>query len=249
MKFCFISDTHSKHDEIIIPDGIDVLIHSGDISTRGYKTEVISFLNWFSQQKAKYKIFIAGNHDFFFDYNWKAKTLKGQERHNHIITSQKEIKELLNGYSNVIYLNDSNINIEDFKIHGSPVQPWFHSWAFNRMRGEEIQKHWDLIPKNTDILITHGPPTNIGYLDLTIRDRQHVGCKDLSETIAKIKPILNVHGHIHEGYGVFQGEIIENDIINPITFINASSLDIHYEAVNKPIVLEIVNKKIISIIS
>ena len=37
-------------------------------------------------------------------------------------------------------------------------QPVFCDWAFNLERGEPLQKKWDLIPEDTDILITHGPP-------------------------------------------------------------------------------------------
>jgi len=51
--------------------------------------------------------------------------------------------------------------IEDLKFWGSPVQPEFFNWAFNRERGEDICKHWDLIPDDTDILITHGPAFGI----------------------------------------------------------------------------------------
>lgn len=256
MKICCISDTHSQHNEISHwlkneNNSIDMIIHSGDVSTRGYKAEVKSFLDWFSSLNFKYKIFIAGNHDFFFDYNWKAQTLVGKERHNHIIASQQEINEILNQYPNIIYLNDSGIEIEGLKIFGSPVQPWFHDWAFNRMRGEDIQKHWDLIPENTDILITHGPSSDVGYLDLTLRGHEKVGCKDLSKTIASRLKNLIFHqfGHIHEGFGIFQAEILNNDNIQPITFINASSLNVNYESVNKPIIVEIIDKKIISIIS
>tara|TARA_Y100000296_G_C5174834_1_gene259491 strand:- start:2061 stop:2591 length:531 start_codon:yes stop_codon:yes gene_type:complete len=56
------------------------------------------------------------------------------------------------------YLNDSSITIDGIKFWGSPIQPWFHDWAFNRKRGNEIRKHWELIPTNTDVLLTHGPP-------------------------------------------------------------------------------------------
>ena len=37
-------------------------------------------------------------------------------------------------------------------------QPVFCDWGFNLMRGQPIQEKWDLIPDDTDILITHGPP-------------------------------------------------------------------------------------------
>ncbi|PQJ82612.1 metallophosphoesterase family protein [Polaribacter glomeratus] len=101
------------------------------------------------------KIFIAGNYDFFF------------ERAHRDIIKNKIPK-------NVIYLNDSGCEIADLKIWGSPVQPEFYNWAFNIECGKEIKQHWDLIPKNIDILITHGPP--YGILDKTTRN-DLVGCE------------------------------------------------------------------------
>jgi len=57
-------------------------------------------------------------------------------------------------------VQDSSINIEGIKIYGSPWQPSYHDWAFNLERGEAIRKKWDLIPGDTDVLITHGPPAS-----------------------------------------------------------------------------------------
>jgi len=56
MKIVFISDTHSRHYHVDIPNG-DMLIHAGDFSSRGTAHEVINFLNWFSNQPHKHKIF------------------------------------------------------------------------------------------------------------------------------------------------------------------------------------------------
>lgn len=41
-------------------------------------------------------------------------------------------------------------------------QPVFCDWGFNLERGEPIKEKWDLIPDDTDILITHGPPIGEG---------------------------------------------------------------------------------------
>ena len=115
----------------------------------------------------------------------------------------------------------------EVKIYGSPWQPWFHDWAFNRLRGDQIQKHWDLIPENTDILITHGPP--FGALDATISGN-HVGCENLAEVIEKIRPKLHVFGHIHEGHGIVDR--------NGTVFVNASVLDFSYRYTWDPYVLD-----------
>lgn len=216
MRVVCISDTHTLHNKVILPKG-DMIICAGDISSRGYKIEIQQFLDWYSQTDYKYKILIAGNHDFWFDTN-STKTTQG------------DIEELLSQYSTITYLNDSGIEIEGLKLWGSPVQPWFFNWAFNRQRGEDIKKHWNLIPKDTEILITHGPPFNHG--DKLLHNGEKVGCKDLSETI---KTLLNlkthIFGHIHEGYGVTQE--------NNIQYINTSCCTVNYHCINKPIVFDI----------
>jgi predicted phosphodiesterase len=40
VKIVCISDTHSKHNKIVLPDDADILIVAGDISTRGRVKEI-----------------------------------------------------------------------------------------------------------------------------------------------------------------------------------------------------------------
>lgn len=208
MKVVAISDTHCLHHALKLPKG-DMLIHAGDVSRSGSAAQISDFVHWFAKQDFKYKIFIAGNHDRFFER-------KREERINEMIPE------------NVIYLNDTNVVIEGIKIHGSPVQPWFFDWAFNRQRGEEIDKHWQLIPDDTDILVVHGPP--YGKLDRIIGG-ELVGCEMLMKKIDEIKPKKVIFGHIHECYG----ELTENDV----HYINASVVNRSYRLANKPIEFEI----------
>ncbi len=207
MKFVIISDTHGQHKNLTLPKG-DVLIHAGDVSIRGEEKECIDFLNWFSECDFKYKIFIAGNHDFFFEK-----------------TPENILEKLIP--ENVIYLCDSGVEIENIKIWGSPITPNFFNLAFNSGRGESIAKHWELIPSDTDILITHGPV--FGKLDKTKRG-ENVGCEDLLNTIDKIKPKVHICGHIHEAYGQIN--------TSTTNFINASVLDEKYKLKNAPITFE-----------
>ena len=176
MKVTAISDTHGKHKQLKLTGG-DLLIHSGDISSFGNKEEISCFLEWFSKQKYKYKIFIAGNHDFSFENQF-----------DEIIIPD-----------NVTYLNDSGIEIEGLYIWGSPITPTFYNLAFNRDRGKEIEYHWNKIPVKTDILITHGPP--YGILDET-ETHFNTGCKNLLEKIGSINLKYHIFGHIHEASGI-----------------------------------------------
>jgi len=204
MHFTLISDTHGFHDRLQLKGG-ETLIHAGDVSKTGTMDEVVDFLKWFSQQDYKHKIFIAGNHDFFFE------------------DCEQELLEFIIP-ENVTYLNDSGIIIDGIKIWGSPVQPRFFDWAFNRDRGEDIQKHWDLIPKDSEVLITHGPP--YGILDLTTNNL-NVGCEALLSTMDRLNIKLHVFGHIHEAHGEQQ--------LKGTQFVNASVLDEKYNLCFDPV--------------
>ena len=208
VKFVAISDTHCRHHNVKLPKG-DVLIHAGDVCYKGNKEEVVDFLRWFDRQDYAHKIFIAGNHDFFLE---KAKSA--------------EIQGLIP--KDIIYLNDSGTTVGGINIWGSPITPWFYNWAFNRHRGEEIQKHWNLIPSNTDVLLTHGPV--LGIHD-TVINGEHVGCRDLLQKVKEIKPRVHICGHIHEGFGVTKKFDVK--------FINACVLNESYELVNSPVVFEV----------
>lgn len=209
MKILFISDTHGQHRKLKNLPEADMLIHAGDISKRGEDYEVEDFIKWFSVQNFQYKIFIAGNHDFYFE--------------NETIT---RIQKMLP--ANSYYLCDTGITIEGINFWGSPITPTFFNWAFNRDRGKEIAKYWSKIPKNTDILITHGPP--FGILDQT-KAELNVGCEDLLKKVKLIKPKYHLFGHIHEAYGGYQNA--------HTTFYNGSTLDENYTMTNKPIIIEI----------
>ncbi len=207
MKIVAISDTHGRHHQLQLPDG-DLIIHAGDISMKGMKVEIEDFLNWYSGLDYKHKIFIAGNHDFYFEDR-----------------PAPEIEAMIP--DNVIYLQDNAIEIEGLTIWGSPITPWFYDWAFNRQRGEEIKKYWDAIPDNADIVITHGPM--FGALDRT-RTGYLVGCEDLYNRLMEVKPKYHICGHIHEAYGM--------RIKDGIECINASVLDLNYNLVNDPILFK-----------
>ncbi|MEN9611408.1 MAG: hypothetical protein RLZZ628_2222 [Bacteroidota bacterium] len=207
MKIVFISDTHGKHDELKLPNG-DMLIHAGDVSSRGTLPQMQLFLDWFEKQPFKYKIFIAGNHDFL------------AEREPNLFESLIP--------KNCIYLKNNGIEIEGIYIWGSPITPWFYNWAFNRHRGQPIAKYWDMIPKKTDILVTHGPP--FGILDETVTGFK-VGCEALEQKIKDLQLKIHVFGHIHEASGVKK--------VGETTFINASVLDINYKLCHPPVVQEI----------
>ncbi len=179
MRIVCLSDTHSLHEEVSVPDG-DILVHAGDFTERGSLEDVDAFNAWLGRLPHRHKFVIAGNHDFCFE--------QAPEQARSRLT-------------NAIYLEDSGAVAEGLHIWGSPWQPRFFDWAFNLDRGEPLARKWALVPDHTDILITHGPPH--GWGDTTSRGAD-VGCEELAARIWTVAPRLHVFGHIHEGYGRMQ---------------------------------------------
>jgi Icc-related predicted phosphoesterase len=208
VKIVCISDTHLAHTKhhIEVPDG-DVLIHAGDATFNGTHVEVAAFSDWFASHPHRHKLFVPGNHDRGF-----------------------EIAEgLMRRYLDpgITYLRDSGVEIDGLKFWGSPWQPEFCSWAFNLPRGKRLAEKWAMIPDNTDVLITHGPP--MGVLDRVWMDG-HVGCKDLMNRVLQVKPALHVFGHIHVGYGIKK--------VGDTIFANAATCNQDYRPINAPLVIE-----------
>lgn len=212
MRIVAISDTHGLHGQLPkLPDG-DVLVHAGDFTYDAGQAALRSFLRWFESQPHKRKVFIAGNHDWAFEkWNGPARAM---------------VKELA---PSADYLEDSGVEIDGIRFWGSPYQPEFCGWAFNRKRGPEIAHHWAKIPNGTDVLITHGPPK--GILDISGFDNESCGCADLLEAVNRIKPKLHVFGHIHHGYG--------QKVIDGTTFINASICNERYQPINNPWIMNL----------
>lgn len=217
-KICLFSDTHTKHMHVEIPE-CDIAIFAGDMSYRGREYEVVEFFSWYaSQNQAKHKIAIAGNHDLCFDPT---------KRNPSGIPGW--VEDLYHEFPEVSYIENESIEVEGFKIWGSPITPDFYPqyWAFNRPRGEAISKVWKSIPTDTDILITHGPA--FGHLDYV--DGMSVGCEDLRYRIEEIKPKLFVCGHIHGGAGIKE--------VNGTIYANAAVLDDNYDHAFGPLVIEL----------
>lgn len=209
MRIVCISDTHSMHRQISVPEG-DLLIHAGDCLGAGTLEELEDLDRWFSELPHAHKILIAGNHDWCFqDEPAEARELV---RHAH-------------------YLQDSPLELGGFKFWGSPWTPVFFNWAFNLERGEALAERWARIPDDTDVLITHGPPA--GILDRVDPPVGSVrpGCEALTARVTQLVPRLHIFGHIHEDYGQVQ--------IGNCLYINASTCNGSYQPLNAPVVIDL----------
>ena len=173
MRLLHLSDTHNRHHELVNLPPADVIIHSGDVSMAGTPKEVMDFIEWFGSLDYKYRIFIAGNHDF---------CLAGKD--------PRRIRKFLP--ENCFYLYASGVELESVKFWGIP---YFMSDEFITKKYFAVL---DAIPSDTDVLITHHPPYEI----LDFSGNIHSGCLDLLQKILEIKPKYHLFGHIHDAYGI-----------------------------------------------
>jgi Icc-related predicted phosphoesterase len=183
LKIWHIGDTHTYHNLLKIPEGIDMVIFSGDCSNPrdpyNNEPEVRDFIDWFSELPIKHKIFVAGNHDSSIekglvikeDFNWKG----------------------------IQYLENTHITIEGIKIFGSPHTPQFGQWSFMKER-PKLDRIWrKAIDDDSDIIVVHGPPK--GMLDLSYdraNNLENCGDKSLMNKVLVVKPKLMLFGHIHD---------------------------------------------------
>lgn len=206
-KIAAMADSHNKHNKVTIPP-VDMFIHAGDWSGMGRESETRNFAKWLNKLDARHIVVVPGNHEVEFEQGLPS-----------------SLNWILEECPRAHILIDQSVVIEGVKIHGSPITPWFHDWAWNRSIREDgmvykaprfggggsvfkqiptIMPHWDLIPEDTDILVTHGPPYQIldelVFADGTPKG-EHVGCHHLLERIKKVKPDIHIFGHIHCGHG------------------------------------------------
>jgi predicted phosphodiesterase len=209
VRLVIASDTHQRHLEFELPDG-DVFIHAGDFTMSGSLGKIEAFGKWIRALPHARKIVIAGNHDQAFE---------------HFPVHAR--KALGDGRDGLTYLQDAGLTIDDVAFWGSPWQPAFMDWAFNLPRGVPLARKWNLIPERTDVLITHGPP--MGILDTV--NNENLGCADLRDRVQHVRPKLHAFGHIHEGSGI--------EVLDGITFVNASICDGDYRVTNPARVVDI----------
>jgi len=218
MKLCLISDTHGLHDAVVVAE-CDTLIHAGDCCNGGSMSDLKRFAKWFEKQPAKHKVLVAGNHDRCFE---KYPELARDAFKRHCPSG--------------VYLQDSEVNVEGLTIWGSPWQPEFNNWAFNKPR-DRLKPYWDMIPDNVDILVTHCPP--FGFLDSnTARydSRTKFGCRDLKDAMYRVRPLVHAFGHIHGGYG--KNIYVDDDGHKTLLF-NCSICTEGYYPTNQPHILDL----------
>lgn len=181
MKIWHISDTHMNHGQLQVPDGIDVVVHSGDASNwldpYRNESELRAFIDWFATLPIPTKVFVPGNHDTSLERGLITRDLIEHRKIHLLINEEREIGGL--------------------RFWGSPFTPRYGSWSYMKDRGT-INRIWEHIPEGIDVLITHGPP--YGVLDATYNHQNKVelvGCSALAKRVTKVEPRFMLFGHVH----------------------------------------------------
>lgn len=234
MRIGVTSDLHGILPEV---EPCDVFLICGDIlplnvqtnSKKSYKWLVNTFVPWAIKQPCKHIVFIAGNHDFWFEnhgaeepdmYNMFHKPTDGKliYLHNKAWEYEHEVEPWV---------------YKKYKIFGTPYCKMFGNWAFMR-EPETLERLYERIPSDCDILISHDAPKMLGLGE--IHDGawagENAGNPQLADEIMRKQPKYNFCGHIHSGVHELQD-------FNGMKFANVSLVGEDYEVHHKPLYLNV----------
>jgi len=219
MRILFISDTHTLHEKLVIPQ-VDCIIHCGDEANSQQEhwneDESRKFFKWYSSLPIDRKIFVPGNHSTAISHG--------------LIRPEQ--------FPDVEFLIHQETVLGKYKVFGSPYTPAYgKSWAYMKQRNR-MQVVWESVP-DVDILLTHGPPK--GILDLTHdHDNRseiiHVGCKALYNRVMEMKPVVHAFGHIHDEEDCYNNGMFSR---GSTTFINAACGILRKTSVNQGHIIEL----------
>ena len=235
MKIASISDLHGNL--ITYPstywEGLEeceVLFICGDIIPLNIQFNSEKSLEWLTKEFKPWAealpvekvLFIAGNHDAFF------------ERHELTALNLFPIPEKVTYIGEGGYLiYHSTQDNKTYTIFGTPYCHIFGNWPF--MRDEKtLKEKYSEIPENLDILFCHDAP--YGVSDICYQfyqwDKRHKGCPVLRDAILEKKPKYCFHGHLHSTNH-------EEELLGDTKVYNTSILDEDYKITYDPVILEI----------
>lgn len=219
------SDAHGYLPPIEEIPECDYLINAGDTSPVWLEHDIFTQCLWFAQVYKPWEdellnsgrvgkiIMIGGNHDFLME--------------------QKDFRMWWLNYFNTKYLQDE-MYYGDLLIYGTPWVPNLHRWAFYGDHNK-LTNVFANVPKEIDVLVTHGPPEDINDGIATRNYYEHVGSKEFARSMEckpkEDRPKINIHGHIHEGYGLTNKFGVD--------FYNVSRCTRDYEPTNEVVLIEV----------
>lgn len=230
MKICCLSDLHGtllpvedfKPCEMVCICGDVVPLNVQASSKKTRKWLINEFKPWCESLPCDKVIFIAGNHDIY---------LNNLDFMYTQFPKDKKVTYLF--HENYVHASRSG---KEYSIFGTPYCQLFGNWAF--METDNIlEKLYQDIPENLDILITHDAP--YGVSDIILQEdypwydgKTHIGNKPLSQEILRKAPKIVLHGHLHSTSRIFE-ELGYSKVVN------CSIKDEHYNPVYDPLIFEL----------
>ena len=217
-----MSDMHGQMDFKIEP--CDIVLICGDIvplKIQGYTKESEEwlktfFIPWCLNLPCEKVVFIAGNHDSFF------------QRHDD------RVRLALEGQDKIVYLNCESYEYNGKVIYGTPWCKPFGNWAFMETIEESKERYKDI--EHFDILMSHDAPYGISDIllqkDCWWADGTHIGNHALRELVDKVKPQLVCQGHLHSCQ--HEKTMHDNTEVYCVSLLNEN-----YEMVYEPLYIEI----------
>jgi 3',5'-cyclic AMP phosphodiesterase CpdA len=213
MRLVILSDTHNDHRALDVPAG-DVLIHAGDFTCYGRQEHAEDFNAWLGELPHAHKIVVNGNHEN--NAPWKA-----------------QVRGLL---TNAVFLKDEGVRIPRIRKDGAAccegdALTVYGTEFFWPMQPGHRNPSYDLIPKDTQVLVTHGPVQ--GFVDggsgcPAMREK----CEQLAISGQQLRLVIS--GHVHSAYGRIQG----TGVCRGVEFVNAANCD-NRKIANPPIVIDL----------
>lgn len=197
MRILHLSDTHNQHRQLKALPEADIIIHSGDFTLHGTEEEALDFMKWFCDLPYPHKIFIAGNHDL----------------------CMYEIDSIEGLPDNVHYLCNQSIKIQGVTFYGIP-------YFINDCKKGLYESFFELIPPDTDVLVTHQPPYGICDEADYGTGESHHGNKKLAECVSGLNVKYHLFGHEHDANGVIKKD--------GIVFSNASLVNHNFKMYARP---------------
>ncbi|KAI1111719.1 Metallo-dependent phosphatase-like protein [Nemania sp. NC0429] len=204
-RILIISDTHGGSFTVRPEHKADVVIHCGDLTDESKLEEYRRTIQLIKEIDAPLKLAIAGNHDFTLD----TQTFKQRLSEAAVPLEPELVRREYGDYGEArrLFGEAPGVTLLDEGTHKFHLQngalltvyasPYTPSLSGNTFQYYPDTGHKFDIGKETDIVITHGPPD--GIMDRTRRGR--AGSVDLFQAVARAQPRLHCFGHIHEEWG------------------------------------------------
>mmetsp|Transcript_12286 Transcript_12286/g.40330 ORF Transcript_12286/g.40330 Transcript_12286/m.40330 type:complete len:267 (+) Transcript_12286:192-992(+) len=195
-----LSDVHERYHLADLPPG-DVLIIAGDILTisRHFSREAAlakmrRFASWLRRRPHTKKLVIGGNHD--------------------VILQEIGFERAQALFEGCDYVEDGEVSFEGgCRAYATPHS---RGTSANRAFQDRAAERLAAIPRNLDVLVTHGPL--------------------LDEELARFNPRVHVCGHIHQDHGVVEKA-------GGVTCVNAAFMGRKYTPTNHPIVIDLPHRR------